>query len=223
MQSSDFEFLTGSDDLHLEMPVTPMARERVLGFIRTRFLFHFGAEVTDDAPTLIGAFDAGGGLIAAFGLRLARDGFFCERYLSGTVVEALSNGYQRPVTGTEVVEVVHLCAVRPGFLVQLMPLLAQALEHLGFRFLVCTATSCLSGFFTRKGLPAVRLGVADPLCLERSERERWGRYYDKQPEVIAGDLSLACGMLRTVAPAAASAGWRRAPGQTPAPALAGGV
>ena len=216
MQSSDFEFLTGTGELSLEVPVTPRARERVLDFIRAQFMSHFGAEVDDDAPTLVGAFDSGGDLIAAFGLRGSADGFFCERYLSGTVAQVLADCYRRPLTGSEVVEVVHLCAVRPGFLVQLMPLLAQALQRSGFRFLVCTATGCLSSFFTRKGLPALHLGTADPLCLEPCERERWGRYYDKQPQVIAGDLSVACGLLDPIGPALA-------PARPTVTQLAGGV
>lgn len=207
MLSSGFELLAGNDEFSLEMPVTPMARAQVLNFIRSQFMSHFGAEVDDDAPTLVGAFDTDGRLIAAFGLRRSPDGFFCERYLAGTVPQMLADRYGEPVAAADVVEVVHLCAVRPGFLMLLMPLLARALNQSGFRFLVCTATGCLSSFFARKGLPASHLGVADPLSLEPSERERWGRYYDKHPQVIAGDLGVACGILSVSAsvPAPASA------------------
>ena len=198
MQSKDFEILSSSDELTLCTPVTPAARQQILSFVRSQFLAHFGADVDDDAPTLVGGFDASGVLIAAFGLRRSADGFFCERYLGDTVPKVLAERYQRPVSGVEVVEVVHLCAVRPGFLALLMPLLARTLERSGFHFLVCTATGCLSSFFTRKGLPAVHLAAANPLCLDPAERERWGRYYDKRPHVIAGDLTVASGMLRRV-------------------------
>jgi hypothetical protein len=206
MQSTDFETLTETESMSLRLALTPAARQEVLFFIRQQFMAHYGALVHDDAPTLLGAFDAEGTLIAAFGLRRAEDGFFCERYIGRRVELELANRYQQGVDVREVVEVVHLCAVRPGFLVQLMPVLARSLEDLGFRFLVCTATGCLASFFGRKGLPAVHLAAADPLSLAPAERQRWGSYYDKHPEVIAGDLGVALGLLAPVARLAAASG-----------------
>jgi hypothetical protein len=196
MQLEDFETLAASDNLELRLALTPQGRSQVLAFIRQQFMTHYDALVDDDAPSLIGGFDVGGDLIAAFGLRRAQDGFFCERYLQAPLEVALARHYQVAVADQHVVEVAHLCAIRPGFLGQLMPLLALRLQQGGFRYLACTATACLARFFLRNGLPAIRLADADPGCLESSERRRWGRYYEKRPEVIAGDLDLACRLLQ---------------------------
>jgi len=202
MQSADFETLTGSDGIELRLALTPQARSRILAYIRGQFMAHYDAVVDDDTPSLIGGFDASDNLIAAFGLRVAQDGFFCERYLVDSLEVTLAGHYQVAVADRHVIEVAHLCATRPGFLGQLMPLLAINLQQRGFRYLACTATGCLASFFTRKGLPAIRLAEADPSCLELNERRRWGRYYEKQPEVIAGDLRLACRLLQAEFPSA---------------------
>ncbi len=195
MRARDFETLASIDDLCLRQAMTPGARADVLTFIRGQFRTHYGAEVEDDAPTLVGGFDASGNLIAAFGLRTENDGFFSGHYLTESVPETLARHFATPVALAEVVEVAHLCAARPGFLCQLMPLLAVNLERRGYRYLVCTATRRLGCFFRRKGLPAVMLAEARPDKLPLDQRERWGRYYENQPSVIAGDLRIACALL----------------------------
>ncbi len=205
MQSADFQTIAGSDGIKLRLALTSQARSQILAFIRGQFMAHYDAEVDDDAPSLIGGFDERDNLIAAFGLRIAQDGFFCERYLDESLEVTLAGHYQVAVANQHVIEVAHLCAIRPGFLGQLMPLLAVNLQQRGFRYLACTATGCLASFFTRKGLPAIRLAEADPSCLELNERRRWGRYYEKQPKVIAGDLRLACGLLQVEFPSAVAA------------------
>ncbi len=181
----------------LRRAVSAEGRTELLELVTRRFLERFGAQVADDSPELVGGFDPQGRLVAAFGLRSADSGFFCEHYLAAPIETLLSHHYDRPVARREVVEVTHLCAVRPGCLTALTPLLPPALLTDGYRYLAATATDCLAGYFARRGLPTCTLGDASADALPATERNRWGTYYAARPRVIAGDLRDALGNLRS--------------------------
>jgi hypothetical protein len=187
--------LARSESLTLKIASDGPARARVLDFIRERFFACFHAEIDDDTPTLVGAFDSAGALIAAFGLRDASSGFFCERYLGEAVEDALTRACGRPIHRHETVEVTHLCATRVGLLAQLLPVLPDALMANGFRTLTCTATDRLACFFERRGLRPITLAAARADVLPADMQARWGRYYAANPRVLAGDLATARSLL----------------------------
>jgi len=186
-----FENFAMRDGLTLKSAIDAAARQRVLAFIRERFDACFGAHVEDDSPTLIGTFDGEGALVAAFGLRDWRSGFFCEHYLDEPLERALSRAFGDAVVRRESVEVTHLCATRPGLLAHLAPLLPQTLIDGGFRYLACTATRPLARFFERKGVKPVTLADARIEAIPSSARSGWGRYYASCPRVLAGNLQRA--------------------------------
>jgi len=191
--------LAGSESLTLKV-ATGNARGRVFDFIRERFRACFEAEVDDDTPTLVGAFDSAGVLIAAFGLRDASSGFFCERYLGESIEDALTRACGRPIRRHETIEVTHLCATRVGLLAQLLPVLPDALLANGFRMLTCTATDRLASFFERRGLRPITLAAARADALPVEVQRRWGRYYAASPRVLAGDLATARALAHTPVP-----------------------
>lgn len=191
MAVESFQVLARHGPLTLEAARDGAARRRLFEFERDCFLRHYQAEISDDSPTLIGAFDAARRVVAAFGLRDAASGFFCEHYLDAPLDEALRRHYGPDVARRQVVEVTHLCASRPGFLRALVPMLPAVLVRDGYRYLTCTATRCLAGYFTRRGIPSVTLGMATSGALPAAERERWGAYYAAEPRVMAGDLNAA--------------------------------
>lgn len=186
-----YSTLARSESLTLKIATADAARERVLDFVRERFLACFEAEVDDDSPTLVGVFDSSGSLIAAFGLRDASSGFFCERYLHEPLEDALTRASRRPIDRHEAIEVTHLCATRVGFLGQLLPVLPNVLMANGFRMLACTATDRLASFFQRRGLQPITLAAARADALPAAQQMRWGRYYTANPRVLAGDLATA--------------------------------
>lgn len=183
--------LARSESLTLKIAPDAAARGHVLDFIRERFFACFDAEIDDDTPTLVGAFDSAGILIAAFGLRDASSGFFCERYLGEAIEDALTRACRRPIQRHETIEVTHLCATRFGLLAQLLPILPDALTANGFRTLTCTATDRLARFFERRGLRPITLAAARADALPEHMQARWGRYYAANPRVLAGDLATA--------------------------------
>ncbi len=193
MKSLRYRTVTASSTMILRRAVNAEGRAELLELVTRRFLQRFGAQVADDSPELVGGFDPRGRLVAAFGLRDARSGFFCEHYLAAPIETLLGRHFQRPVARSEVVEVTHLCAVRPGCLAALTPLLPPALLRDGYRYLTATATDCLAGYFARRGLPTCTLAEASADALPAEERGRWGNYYSALPRVIAGDLLDALG------------------------------
>lgn len=190
MQDQDRNYQPFGEALNIEMrlAVDPELRRAILAFIKSRFLACYSATLDDDAPRLVGGFDPRGELVAAFALRDCRDGFFCEHYLDLPLRDSLQEGLGRDVLLEEVVEIAHLCATRPGVLCDIMPAAAAALARLGYRYVVCTATSRLATFFQRKRLTSLVLGEALPDRLTNAERLRWGSYYATRPVVIAGTL-----------------------------------
>jgi len=188
MSIDEFRTLANTDSMALRVALSEFARSRVLHFIRNRFRTCFGAAVDDDSPTLIGVFDAGGALAAAFGLRDSTSGYFCERYLGEPIEAALTRALCRDVERHRTVEVTHLCARTSGVLPELVTLLPNALIRCGARYLTCTATDRLAKFFERRGLQPITLADARADALPPDERMRWGRYYAERPRVLAGDL-----------------------------------
>lgn len=191
MTVESFEPLAKGKSLTLKSARDKGARARVFDFTRRCFHTHYDADIEDDSPVVIGAFDGSGALVAAFGLRDGRSGCFCEHYLQEPLVDLIGRHYGRPVSRRHIVEVTHLCAVRPGFLRELAPLLPGMLVDRGYRYLVCTATRCLARYFGRHGIPSVTLATATREALPEVQRTRWGGYYAAEPRVLAGDLQVA--------------------------------
>lgn len=160
-------------------------RAEVEQFIAKVYRSHYDADVTGFAPLLVARRDAAGLLVAAAGFRAGDEGpLFLERYLAQPVQAMLAAPRAR------IVEVGHLAAVRAGegrkLVLQLAPLLAGR----GFQWVVGTLTEELRHLFLRLGIAPTALGVADPALLG-AEAERWGRYYDHHPVVLAGALEPA--------------------------------
>ncbi len=170
-------------------------RDEVERFIHGVFSQRYGADVRQFAPQLVSLRDAHGELLAAAGYRCAAQApLFLERYL-GAPVETLLAGTCAPLHGAllrrrHVAEVGHLAAGRAGEGRRLVLLLGPHLAAQGYRWVVSTLTEELRHLFLRLGIAPLSLGVADPALLG-AEAAHWGRYYDHQPLVLAGQLELA--------------------------------
>ena len=176
-------------------PLTPTARglveqhgserRQAEAFIREVFLEAHGARLGALMPTLL-AERGGGGVVAACGLREARDGMlFLERYLDRPIESAIGGkgayGYSR----ASIVEVGNLAVRAPYTARQLIASLTEFLLAGDAEWSVFTAVPALRNAFARLGVPFLRLGVARIEALPERDRAAWGRYYDKVPEVLA--------------------------------------
>jgi hypothetical protein len=164
-------------------------RAEVEDFIGRVYAAHFGARVTHYAPCLV-AVNGVGGIEAAAGYRPADGPLFLERYLDAPVERLLATRAVVSPTRSQIVEVGHLAAVRPGAGRRLILGLGQHLARGPYQWVVSTLTEELRDLFVRMGVTPLALGVADPARLG-DEARAWGRYYEHHPVVLAGHLPLA--------------------------------
>lgn len=167
-------------------------RSEVEAFIRGVFARRHGARLRHFAPQLV-SLRIDGELVAAAGYRCAADGpLFLERYLDLPVEQGLCLADGAVPPRQQIVEVGHLAAGRAGEGRRLILQLGPHLAALGHRWVVGTLTDELRSLFTRLGIEAKALGIADPARLGDAQAVAdWGRYYEHRPMVLAGHLPLA--------------------------------
>ncbi len=164
-------------------------------FIAHRFAEDHGARLTSFMPDLLGACH-NGDWVAAAGMRLAAAStLFLERYLDTPVEHALGAALGHRVRRADVVEVGNLAAATHGGARRLIIAVTHALAGAGLRWVVFTGTPTLINSFRRLGLAPM------PLAVARAERmgdalADWGRYYDRRPMVMGGDIRAGHATLR---------------------------
>lgn len=159
-------------------------------FIAARFARAYGARLTHFLPHLIGVKDGLGRWQAAAGYAAAgAQPLFLEQYLDQPVEQALAAALGAPIARGSVVEVGNLAANSAGMARALIPQLARHLHRMGYRWVAFTATRALRNSFHRLGLKPVPIAAADPARLADGGAH-WGSYYDQDPVVVAGKISL---------------------------------
>jgi hypothetical protein len=166
-------------------------RAEAEAFVRRVYAARFQAQIKAFAPVLVGLHDRDSVLVAAAGYRNAAAGpLFLERYLHLPVEQLLRHPNATPDDRQGIVEVGHLAAEKPGEGRRLILLLGPLLAQAGFDWVVSTLTQELRHLFVRLGVAPLALGCADPSLLGESAAD-WGRYYDHQPVVLAGQIPVA--------------------------------
>ena len=159
-------------------------------FIAARFARAYGARLTHFLPHLLGVKDGLGRWQAAAGYAAAgAQPLFLEQYLDQPVELALAAALGAPIARGSVVEVGNLAANSAGMARSLIPQLARHLHRMGYRWVAFTATRALRNSFHRLGLKPVPIAAADPARLAEGGAH-WGSYYDQDPVVVAGKISL---------------------------------
>ncbi|GAB4353489.1 MAG: thermostable hemolysin [Immundisolibacter sp.] len=172
----------------------PLTRAQIEAYIARGYARCHGAHVQHFMPCLLAA-RRRGRWAAALGLRRADSGpLFLEQYLDTPIEAALIGADGRPARRREVAEVGNLAvsSKRGGQL--LIALVIETLHADGFRWLVFTATRRVRALVQELGFPLHRLAGADPRRLGEA-RADWGRYYDAEPLLMAGDLALGSALL----------------------------
>jgi hypothetical protein len=158
-------------------------------FIRRVFAQRFGADVTDFAPNLL-LLEQNARAIAAAGWRPAGEApLFLERYLDVPIEQALARPAGQTVRREEIVEVGHLAADKAGGSLRMIVTMGEALDRLGYAWVVFTATRELVGIFHRLGLPLLAIAQADPARLGDAAKT-WGNYYETHPIIVGGRIQL---------------------------------
>jgi hypothetical protein len=181
-------------------PIGDPRRLAVERFVSNVYAGRYGARIPSWAPELVSV-EVGGEIVAAAGWRDGRAPLYLERYLDEPIearIARFAHG-ARP-DRARIAEVGHLAAVRAGEGRRLMCELGLRLASLGYRWVVSTATPGVRSTFERMGVQVFELGRATAEGAG-PHAASWGRYYQRGPAVLAGDL--AANLVRV-----AHRGWR---------------
>jgi hypothetical protein len=176
-------------------------RQSVEQFIADGFAQAYGANVSHFMPDLL-AVSARGEWQAVLGIRGGQNSqLFVEQYLDADICTVLSKvgvDCQR----SDVVEIGNLYAANRQFTLLLFVVLAYALHQLGYRQLVCCATTQVQNLLSRHGLILTQLAAGDPARLGEAANS-WGSYYQTHPQVCRLDLAQAMQLITSDAKLAA--------------------
>lgn len=157
--------------------------------IAAGFAQAYGAQISHFMPDLL-AVSCRGEWQAALGIRGGQNSqLFVEQYLDADICTVLAEAgltCQR----SDVVEIGNLYAANRQFTLLLFVVLAYALHQLGYRQLVCCATSQVQQLLSRHGLALTQLAAGDPARLGDAAAS-WGSYYQTHPQVCRLDLTQA--------------------------------
>jgi hypothetical protein len=163
-------------------------RAELEAFVGAAFRRGHDATVTSFMPTLLSFRDRAGDLRGVVGLRgAALQPLYLEQYLEQPVETAIAAATGQPVRREQVVEVGNLAGGNCRAAIRMVALLPGYLLSRDYRWIVFTATSTVRGILEGFGAPLLELARADGARVAGSP-DRWGRYYEKDPRVLAGFL-----------------------------------
>jgi hypothetical protein len=129
------------------------------------------------------------GVAAVLGYRMAADQpLFLERYLDAPIEDVLSTRFGRSMDRARIVEIGEHASSRSR---ATLALWMNAADHLQDRadIAVAVLTAPLRAMFERVGLPVIALAPASASRLGDDAGD-WGRYYDADPIVCAGEIAV---------------------------------
>jgi hypothetical protein len=166
-------------------------RPELEGFVREAFHRRHGATVASFMPTLLSFRDGGGDLRGVIGVRGAGPApLFLEQYLEQPVEAAIARAAGREVRRDEIVEVGNLAGANSRAAMRMVASLPAYLLSRDYRWLVFTATDAVRAILQGFGAPLVELARADASRITAGD-DQWGRYYQRDPRVLAGYLPLS--------------------------------
>lgn len=171
--------------------------EAARAFVADRFADQHGAKPCMDYGDWRVVTTSSDQPIAALAIRRAADEpLFLETYLGKPIEAVVSAAFGRTIARNAIVEIGCLAATPTSAMLRLWSEAAVSLSH-EHQIAVATLTLPLRKMFARVGLPFIELALADPQQLHSETRDRWGRYYETQPVVCAGDIVAGSSALRT--------------------------
>ena len=163
-------------------------RAELEAFVGAAFRRGHDATVASFMPTLLSFRGPAGDLRGVIGLRAAApQALYLEQYLEQPVEAAISAATGQPVQRTQVVEVGNLAGANCRAAMRMVAQLPGYLLSRDYCWIVFTATRTVRGILESLGAPLVELARADGARVATGP-DRWGRYYEQDPRVLAGFL-----------------------------------
>ena len=164
------------------------ARPEFEDLVRGAFAAQHGADLHHFMPSLLGVRRRSGKVCGVVGLRGAEEEpLFLERYLDEPVEQAIAERCGAPVQRRDIVEVGNLAGGHCRGTMKLLAELPHFLLGGGRQWIVFTATDTLRGLLQRFGAPLVELAPAREEAVA-GLGDSWGRYYQRDPRVVAAYL-----------------------------------
>jgi hypothetical protein len=163
-------------------------RAELEAFVGAAFKRGHDATVASFMPTLLSFRSPAGDLRGVIGLRAAvPQALYLEQYLEQPVETAIAAATGQPVQREQIVEVGNLAGANCRAAMRMVAQLPGYLLSRDYRWIVFTATSTVRSILEGFGAPLVELARADGARVAGSP-DRWGRYYEQDPRVLAGFL-----------------------------------
>ena len=170
-------------------------RDELESLIRNAFARQHGAQVHSFMPSLLGLWGPSGRPAGAVGYRGTEEGpLFLENYVSDPIEALIKQRTAQSVDRREIVEVGNLASGSCRAACRLVAALPPMLMAQGRRWIVFTATDTVRAVLTKLGAPLVELAPADHL--KAPAGDDWGRYYARDPRVMAAFLPELLGRQR---------------------------
>jgi len=163
-------------------------RAELEAFVGAAFKRGHDATVASFMPTLLSFRGPTGDLRGVIGLRpAAPQALYLEQYLEQPVETAIAAATGQTVQREQVVEVGNLAGGNCRAAMRMVAQLPGYLLSRDYCWIVFTATRTVRGILEGLGAPLVELARADVARVAASP-DRWGRYYEQDPRVLAGFL-----------------------------------
>lgn len=170
---------------HVVGPEAP-ARREVERFIAAVFGQVYAAELTHFMPELVALRDASGVLMAAFGLRnAANEPLFLEKYIDEPIEHLMSRQLGCQISRNEITCIGNLAVANPRNAGVLIAHIVQYSLSLNLPWAVSTVHHSLQNGLIKAGRDLYPLADANPHRLPIEERQKWGSYYRKLPQIVA--------------------------------------
>ncbi|WP_299183339.1 thermostable hemolysin [uncultured Neptuniibacter sp.] len=191
---------TGAERSEVVLISSAANRKHIERFAWRCFNTTYGADLKDFLPQMLALIDNQQRISASAGYQSAASArLYLEQYLPQPIEHLIQQ--QRGLTVTpergQILEVGNLASISPGATRRLILSLAHYFQQQGFKWLVITATPQVRRSFEKLnlGLNLYPLAAANASALSQ-QTTNWGRYYDQQPQVYAGDIDSGIQVLR---------------------------
>ncbi|MEK7989535.1 MAG: thermostable hemolysin [Thiotrichaceae bacterium] len=160
-------------------------------FIHTCFAKSYDANIQSFMPMLIAVrHQQSGRLLAALGVRVAdNSNLYLEKYLGQSAENILTQRFNQEIKRQQIVEIGNLASVNTKAMQWLFLQANAYLYQQHYQWAISTMIPKLHHSFCRQGLQLSTLTVAQKQVLTFNEQRIWGRYYEKSPLVVAGNIT----------------------------------
>ncbi len=174
----DFELSHQSDENRLE----------VEHFVKEKFKQTYAADIHEFFPELL-CMRCFGNISGTAGMRVAKKNpLFLEQYLDQSIEAELSQQTGKSIARDTIVEIGNLASSQRGASHLLFLLFTSILYRAGYTWISFTATQALHNNLNKLGFKLTYLCDANPSKIKNDSMGDWGKYYDTQPQVLAGNL-----------------------------------